>query len=726
MHSNDQYLLEFLEQPHQLNIPIYQRKYSWTIKQCQQLLDDIERIGESNEKDTHFLGAIVFKSIYDKISKKTIIDGQQRITTLNLLIGALANYIYNSQHEEIDMDADELVDSYLVNPAKKGELYYKLFLTEDDKRTLIKIIDNIRTDEKLEFTEEDSKSVSTNYEFFKREIKEENVVNVYKGLSKLLIVYIELSDLDNPQLIFESMNSTGLDLSQADLIRNYLLMGLEQEEQEKLYDKYWKKIEQLFEKQKSSVFDKFIRDFLTVNTGDVPVFRNIYADFKTYSRKEKFKDNVEKLVKDIFDYSNYFAAIAFGKEKDPVLKKNFDSLKSMGYDVTYPFLLSLYRDYKENKLSKEDFITIIKLTESYLIRRLICGIPTASYNKTFANIYKELDKDNLLESYKVNLVLKESYHRMPNNEEFGSNFAVKDIYNLRGKNKEYIFDKLENWGHKEKHPIGEYSFEHIMPQNPDLSQEWRDALGPNYKEIQKTYIHTIGNLTLTGCNPELSDRPFQEKRDMEDCGYKHTIIRLSKDYLGDLDTWNEDEIKRRAESLISKAFEIWEYPDVSQQTIDKYIDDEPVVNDTDNINVEELRLDYWTEFNNYLNEHDDLFVYPTPSKDNWYSLFMNNGKAHIELTISAVLKNTINVHFRIKKNSNWTFDKLYNEKEAIESEMGMELEWDKAENNKISKIGKTLGIDLNNKDNWERAIEWQYDMAVKLRKVLLPRIENLE
>ena len=726
MHSNDQYLLEFLEQPHQLNIPIYQRKYSWTIKQCQQLLDDIERIGESNEKDTHFLGAIVFKSIYDKISKKTIIDGQQRITTLNLLIGALANYIYNSQHEEIDMDADELVDSYLVNPAKKGELYYKLFLTEDDKRTLIKIIDNIRTDEKLEFTEEDSKSVSTNYEFFKREIKEENVVNVYKGLSKLLIVYIELSDLDNPQLIFESMNSTGLDLSQADLIRNYLLMGLEQEEQEKLYDNYWKKIEQLFEKQKSSVFDKFIRDFLTVNTGDVPVFRNIYADFKTYSRKEKFKDNVEKLVKDIFDYSNYFAAIAFGKEKDPVLKKNFDSLKSMGYDVTYPFLLSLYRDYKENKLSKEDFITIIKLTESYLIRRLICGIPTASYNKTFANIYKELDKDNLLESYKVNLVLKESYHRMPNNEEFGSNFAVKDIYNLRGKNKEYIFDKLENWGHKEKHPIGEYSFEHIMPQNPDLSQEWRDALGPNYKEIQKTYIHTIGNLTLTGCNPELSDRPFQEKRDMEDCGYKHTIIRLSKDYLGDLDTWNEDEIKRRADCLISKAFEIWEYPDVSQQTIDKYIDDEPVVNDTENINVEELRLDYWTEFNNYLNEHDDLFVYPTPSKDNWYSLFMNNGKAHIELTISAVLKNTINVHFRIKKNSNWTFDKLYNEKEAIESEMGMELEWDKAENNKISKIGKTLGIDLNNKDNWERAIEWQYDMAVKLRKVLLPRIENLE
>ena len=193
-----------------------------------------------------------------------------------------------------------------------------------------------------------------------------------------------------------------------------------------------------------------------------------------------------------------------------------------------------------------------------------------------------------------------------------------------------------------------------------------------------------------------------------------------------MDTWNEDEIKRRAESLISKAFEIWEYPDVSQQTIDKYIDDEPVVNDTDNINVEDLRLDYWTEFNNYLNEHDDLFVYPTPSKDNWYSLFMNNGKAHIELTISAVLKNTINVHFRIKKNSNWTFDKLYNEKEAIESEMGMELEWDKAENNKISKIGKTLGIDLNNKDNWERAIEWQYDMAVKLRKVLLPRIENLE
>lgn len=268
-----------------------------------------------------------------------------------------------------------------------------------------------------------------------------------------------------------------------------------------------------------------------------------------------------------------------------------DSLSNMGYDVTYPFLLHLYKDYDAELLSADEFIEIIRYTESYLLRRLICNIPTTSLNKTFAKMYNELDTENYSESYQARLVLKENYQRMPKNREFGRNFRERDIYNLKGKNKEYIFDKFENWNSKEKTPVEAYTIEHIMPQNPNLSQEWRDCLGPNWEEIQKTYLHTIGNLTLTGYNPELSDRPFQEKRDMEG-GFRQSAIRLNV-YLHDLQTWNETEIKKRTNHLIEKAYKIWKYPEISQEVIDRYAPKKETgseIDESDLTSVEKLRL----------------------------------------------------------------------------------------------------------------------------------------
>ena len=727
MDAGKQNLLNFLGQNQQLSIPIYQRKYSWTDKECNQLFEDVLRVGDSIKEENHFIGSIVYMNqkahIASPINKLMIIDGQQRITTISLLVSALSDFLFNNPNENI-MNPYNLINYYLINDKESGELKYKLILTDEDKVTLIKIIDNLTEEDKLPFEKEDSVRVKENYEYFKRKINEENAELIYQGLSKLLIIFVALEhNIDNPQLIFESLNSTGLELSQADLIRNYILMGLTPEEQEDLYTKFWKKIEKLFEEVGSVVFDKFIRDYLTVKTDKVPTLRNIYADFKKYSREY---DNIEILVKDVFKFSNYFSCIAFGKEENPKLKEALDSLSSMGYDVTYPFLLHLYKDYDEEVLSSDDFIEMIRYTESYLLRRLICNIPTPSLNKTFAKMYNDIDNENYLESYQAALVLKENYQRMPTNREFARNFRERDIYNLRGKNKEYIFDKFENWNSKERTPIEAYTIEHIMPQNPNLSQEWKDALGPNWEEIQKTYLHTIGNLTLTGYNSELSDRPFEEKRDMEG-GFRQSAIRLNV-YLQDLPTWNEAEIKRRTKHLIEEAYKIWKYPEISQESIEKYKPkkENPVeIDDSNFTEVEKLRFDYWTEFYNYVRENDDLFVYPMPSNDTWYSLFMKTSLAHIELTISAVLKNNINVHFRIKQNSNELFDKLYAQKDIIESEISMELEWDKLENNKISKIGKTLDIDINDRYNWERAIKWQYDIAVKLREVLLDRVKVL-
>ena len=549
-------LLYFLSQNQQLSIPIYQRKYSWTNKECGQLLDDILRVGQSNEPN-HFIGSIVYLNqeghIASPINKLMIIDGQQRITTLTLLIAAIAEYLDINPDEKI-MSPQNLINYYLLNDLEMGETRYKLILTQDDRNTLIKIIDYLKIDDKIPFDEDDSVRIRENFEFFRKRVTSDNIGILFNGLNKLVIIFVALEhNIDNPQLIFESLNSTGLELSQADLIRNFILMGLLPDEQKKLYNEYWHKIEILFEKNDGN-FDKFIRDYLTVKTDKVPVFRNIYPDFKKFSREMEVND----LVKDIYKYAFYFKAIAFGGEENPKLKDSLDSLRSMGYDVTDPFMLHLYRDYKEEKLSTEDFCQIITYTESYLLRRLICSIPTPSLNKTFAGMYNQLDTSNYLSSYKEVLRSKDNYQRMPDNREFAANFRLRDIYNLRSKNRDYIFDKFENWGSKEKTNIQSYTIEHILPQNPDLSQEWRDALGENWKEIQKTYLHTIGNLTLTGYNSTLSDRFFTEKRDIEG-GFKLSAIRLNVK-LQDLDTWNEHEIKKRTERLIDKAKKIWPYP----------------------------------------------------------------------------------------------------------------------------------------------------------------------
>lgn len=556
MDAGKEQLLYFLSQNQQLSIPIYQRKYSWTEKECKQLLDDILRVGESNEQN-HFIGSIVYLNqkghIASPINKLMIIDGQQRITTITILISAIVDFLSRNPNDNI-MPPRNLISYYLLNDREIGETRYKLILTQDDKKTLIKILDCLENSEEILFTTEDSIRIRENFGYFAKNINNENIEILFNGLNKLLIIFVALEhNIDNPQLIFESLNSTGLELSQADLIRNYILMGLLPEDQEKLYNDYWHEIEILFEKNEGN-FDKFIRDYLTVKTDKVPVFRNIYTDFKKYSRTT----NVHDLVKDIHKFAFYFKSIAFEGEENPQLKEALDSLRSMGYDVTDPFLLHLYRDYKEGILSTDDFCEMIKYTESYLLRRLICSIPTPSLNKTFAGMYAQIDKDNHLSSYKEVLLSKENYQRMPDNREFARNFRLRDIYNLRSKNRDYIFDKFENWGSKEKTNIQNYTIEHIMPQNPNLSVEWKNELGENWEDIQKTYLHTIGNLTLTGYNSELSDKSFIEKRDMPG-GFRESAIRLNI-VLQDLEHWNESEIKKRTERLIGKAKQIWPYP----------------------------------------------------------------------------------------------------------------------------------------------------------------------
>ena len=379
-----------------------------------------------------------------------------------------------------------------------------------------------------------------------------DLIPVCQGLAKLVVVDIALSrGQDNPQLIFESMNSTGRELSQADLIRNFILMGLEPALQTKLYQQFWRPMEVDFGQDAYGThFDGFMRHYLTVKTGDIPNVREVYEAFKSYARSPKAAQaGVEALVADIRAFSRYFCAMALGAEPDADLKLAFHDLRELKVDVAYPFLLELYHDYATKVLPCADFLAAVRLIEAYVFRRAICAIPTNSMNKTFATFTKALKKDRYLESIRANLLLWQSYRRFPADDEFRGSLQTRDLYNFRSRS--YWLRRLENHGRKERVPVNDYTIEHILPQNENLSAAWKTALGADWERIHKTWLHTLGNLTLTAYNSDYSDRPFIEKRDMPDDpdkGLKVSPLRLNQG-IGQLDHWNEETIKARAEKL---------------------------------------------------------------------------------------------------------------------------------------------------------------------------------
>lgn len=559
-------LLKFLQGTKQFIIPIYQRKYSWTINQCRQLWNDIVRAAEDEKVKGHFVGSIVYieRGLYQisSVPQLLVIDGQQRMTTLTLFLLALGKAIEESG-QTWGITKKKIMNYYLVNNEEEGDLYHKLILTKSDKDTLI----NLVSDKKL--PEEYSVRVMENFNFFLESIKNSGIDlnKLNEGISKLIVVDISLDrDHDNPQLIFESLNSTGLDLSQADLIRNFVLMRLEPTEQTDLYTEHWYPMERSFGNlNDSAIFDRFMRDYLTVKTGKIPNIQDVYSVFKDYVY-QKDGQSVHEIVEDIYRFSKYFVNLAFQTEKNKGINQVLEEINTLKVDVSYPFLLEVYNDFAEERLPKEDFISILKLVEAYVFRRAICGVPTNSLNKTFATISKEIDKSNYLESTIVAFLNKDSHRRFPKNEEFINELTVKDVYNFRTRN--YLLRKLENFNRKEIVDIESYTIEHIMPQNPNLSVEWKQDLGTDWEEVQNTYLHTLGNLTLTRYNSELSDKPFTVKRDM-DGGFADSPLRLNRG-LGKLSVWNKDEITKRAHSLADQAVKVWEYPNISDDALLKY------------------------------------------------------------------------------------------------------------------------------------------------------------
>ena len=562
-------LLSFLQKSPQFVIPIYQRTYSWTDKQCRQLWDDILRAGSSDTIAVHFIGSIVYVeqglSLVTHQAPLLVIDGQQRLTSVSLLLEALARTL--SDTEPVDgFSAMKLRHYYLSNPLESGDRYFKLLLSQTDNASLKAIIKD------SEQPKEPSLHVLKNFDLFSKLLAEQkgDLAPVCRGLAKLVVVDIALSrDQDNPQLIFESMNSTGKELSQADLIRNFILMGLEPNLQTRLYEEYWRPMELDFGQEAyGTQFDSFMRHYLTVCTGDIPRERDVYEAFKDYSRvKPVHEAGIEALVKEIRVFARYFCALALGKEQEALLNQAFHDLRELKVDVAYPFLLELYSDYATGTLSAADFEAAVRLVEAYVFRRAICSIPTNSMNKTFATLGKGLKKDHYLESVKAHFLALPSYRRFPGDEEFRRDLQTRDLYNFRSRS--YWLRRLENHGRKERVPVEEYTIEHILPQNPELSAAWKLALGAEWQRVQQQWLHSLGNLTLTGYNPEYSDRSFADKRDMNPGGFKQSPLRLNAG-LGQLDAWNEVAIQDRAGRLADQALTVWPVPTLDAATLAAY------------------------------------------------------------------------------------------------------------------------------------------------------------
>ncbi|MDU4558772.1 MAG: DUF262 and DUF1524 domain-containing protein [Negativicoccus succinicivorans] len=548
----------------QFLIPVYQRYYSWETEQCSRLWKDIVDM-QKKGKIGHFVGSIVNiaeQAMPTGVQKYMIIDGQQRLTTLSLLLIALRNYA-EEHPEDGTINARRIDNMLLKNEYEEGDERYKLLLTETDRDLLIRLV------EKKPIRDPGLSRILPNYTFFVGKIADMELQpkDIYEAIGKLQIVNITLDrNVDDAQAIFESLNSTGKELSESDLIRNYVLMGLEASEQQYVYEHMWRPMEQLFDYEKrDSVMDSFFRDYLTMKTTRIPKIDRVYEGFKSYHLNCEFS-TIRELCDDLLTYATYYTNMIFRRSDKVILKSLYSDIDDLRMDVAFPFLLKVHNDCAEGVITEDDLIEIIKMCISYVFRRSICGIPTNSLNKTFATLRNEIKTDDYMNSIKAFFVLRDDYKEFPDNEKFKKEFVSRDIYNMRSRN--FILSRLENFGNKAPIIIENYTIEHIMPQNSNPSDEWKTMLGTNWKEVQKNYLHTIGNLTLTAYNSEMSDNPFMVKMDMEG-GFKESALRLNS-YLVTLTEWNEEHIKERARLLAEKAEQIWEYPEISEVELAPY------------------------------------------------------------------------------------------------------------------------------------------------------------
>jgi len=551
----------------QFVIPVFQRDYSWTETQCEQLWKDVLLIANDATSRGHFMGSVVYVSTGDTSAGFTrwlLIDGQQRVTTLTLLLAALRDHIVETKWKGTDDSPTATrIDAYfLKNVQEEGNRRHKLVLRRHDQETLRAILDSAET------PPNPSERIRENYEYFREQVALADPDEIYRGLDRLIVVDVTLDrGTDDPQVIFESLNSTGIDLSQSDLIRNYILMRLPERPQTELYESYWSQLESLF-RGSEKTFDAFLRDYLAFKTRASKQEKAdaIYQSFRrNFSALQDSCGGLESLLAEMLRFARYNAAFSIGNPLVAELAQDFARLRRL-VDVPALLLMRLFDCYDRCKaLSASQFREAISAIESYVFRRAICGEQTRSYWQIFANLAYRIEEENPLDDLKVGLARQRGAYRFPGDSEFRQELRFRDIYSLRVCG--YLLERLENHGTKEPTNTSGYTIEHIMPQNSKLHEKWQTMLGKDWKTVQKDWLHRLGNLTLTGYNSTYSDRPFDEKKTIQG-GFNESSVRLNK-YVREQSQWTLAEIEQRSFLLEERALEIWPALKVSAAAIER-------------------------------------------------------------------------------------------------------------------------------------------------------------
>ena len=554
MRANEAYLLRFLQTTPQCVVPKFQRRYSWGKRECAQFWDDIVAGGSNEAIKTHFLGAIVY--VLAKAYQVTgwdpplIIDGQQRLTTVMLLLEAIARHLGDSE-PLAGFSARQLRDRYLRNASEHApERQLKLLLTHDDRETLHAVLSQ------APLPTGHSRPIAEALTFFEQRVRAlgSDVQPLCKGLVKLLILDVTLEpEQDDPQRIFESMNATGRGLTAADLIRNFLLMDQDVRGRDRIYTTCWRPMEQRFGPSEAGRHvGNFVRHFLALHTAITVKKEAVYERFKDYARSV----GIAEVAEDLHTRSAHYAALALGGEQHPALERALADLRALRTDAAHPFVLYLYHDYAAGVLSAADFERLLRLVESYLMRRSVCGLHGGTHRALFAALARAARPEHYVDSVQAHLLRLPPHTRFPDDEEFRRHFHERDFYHFE--HRLYALGRLETYDRREIVPIKSYTVEHIVPQTPNLHPSWQSALGPDWRGVHNTWVHTIGNLTLTGYNAEYGARPFAEKRDMRG-GFHESPLWLNAD-LRTLEVFDEAVLHARAARLFARALTLWPMP----------------------------------------------------------------------------------------------------------------------------------------------------------------------
>lgn len=605
-------LHEFIEgHKIQFVIPVYQRNYDWLIDNCDQLFSDLVKLSRSN-RNSHFFGSIVTSSA-DSGYNRLVIDGQQRLTTISLLLLAGIKAVKSGTIEiSEESKIEEAYEVFLKAKFCNSERKIKLVPIENDRIAYDKIFNN------EEIFDEESK-VTRNYRhFYDLLTKKPQALSfdqLLDAIERLQIISIELDSEDDAQLIFESLNSTGLALTEADKIRNYLLMSLTPEDQQLCFKNYWQKIEQATENQPT----RFLRDYLTIQQQlQRPVRQsNIYLEWKRYMDGHNRKEELVKML----DYAHYYQQVTEAKLSTPKLSEKMRHICNIETDVTNVFFIQFLNYASLNSLPEDEIFKVIDLIENYLARRIVCNMPGNALTQVFCALHKDVLKS--IEMYSpANVEIDNSYadilayhimrrdgnYQLPRDMQFVEAIKTRDAYHMLKPFQIFLFERLENSVHGEYNDVAadmkkkDATIEHIMPQT--LNGDWKAMLGDNFEEIQEKYLHTFANLTLTGINSELSNKPFEIKRDGKKIGneiypgYKNSKYRLTKNVTL-CDKWTEIELQHRCNEIVATFLRLYPLPQTTFKPLPKPVDEASLDEETfspTNRNLKGFRL-FGNEYN---------------------------------------------------------------------------------------------------------------------------------